>query len=298
MDIFKMRCLVRAAETLNYSQTAREMYISQSAVTQQVASAEAEFNVRIFEKDGKRIRLTEAGHIIISSFRNILSTYDSMLVQAQRANQMTNELRIGYHGPMNWGTFPALLAEFKEEMPHIRLSVCTDHWVVLVHDLNQGLLDLVFTEAKELERYPALTSEYLFQDTPCVCMSPKNPLCAKPVLFPADLAGENLIMTNSIQPSISMSTVIDGFIACGIDMQKAQIVNQPQIAVTMASANIGTTFIPSSFRVKEYSNVVFKDLVQDLIKMDMVLAYSESRLSKAGYAFIQLCLGWNFQAPC
>ncbi|MBR4473493.1 MAG: LysR family transcriptional regulator [Oscillospiraceae bacterium] len=298
MDVFKMKCLVRAAETLNYSQAAREMYISQSAITQQVASAEKEFDVKIFEKDGKNIYLTEAGQIIIAGFRNILSTYDSMIVQAQRANQMTNELRIGYHGPMNWGTFPALLAEFKERMPQIRLSVCTDHWVVLVQDLNQGSLDLVFTEAKEMERYPHLTSEYLFQDIPCVCMSPKNPLCEKPVLFPADLERENLIMTNSIQPSISMSTVIDGFIACGIDMQRAQIVHQPQIAVTMAAANIGVTFIPASFRVEEYSNVVFKDLVQDLIKMDMVLAYSEPRLSKAGHAFIQLCRGWNFQAPC
>ena len=292
-----MRCLVRASETLNYSQTAREMYISQSAVTQQVSSAETEFNVKIFEKDGKKIRLTEAGSIIVSGLRNILSTYDSTLVQAQRVNQMTNELRIGYHGPMNWGTFPALLAEFKEQMPQIRLSVCTDHWVVLVHDLNQGLLDLVFTEAKEMEQYPQLSSEFLFQDIPCICMSTKNPLCEKTVLYPCDLAGENLIMTNSMQPSISMSTVYEGLTSCGIDMGNAQFVNQLQIAVTMAAANIGITFIPSSFKVNEYSNVVFKDLVQDTAKMDMVLAYAEARLSKAGHAFIKLCRSWDFQSP-
>lgn len=296
MDIFKMRCLVRASETLNYSQTAREMFISQSAVTQQVSSAEAEFNVKIFEKDGKRLCLTEAGKIIVSGLRNILSNYDSLVIQAQRVNQMTNELRIGYHGPMNWGTFPSLLAEFKEQMPQIRLSVCTDHWAVLVHDLNQGMLDLVFTEAKEMEQYPQLASEYLFQDVPCICMSTKNPLCEKPVLYPEDLVGQTLIMTNTMQPSISMSTVNAGLTACGIEMQKAQFVNQLQIAVTMAAANIGITFIPSSFRVSEYSNVVFKDLVQDLVKMDMVLAYSEPRLSSAGKAFIQLCRNWNFQS--
>ena len=70
-----MRCLVRASETLNYSQTAREMFISQSAITQQVFSAEAEFNVKIFEKDGKKLRLTEAGKIIVTGLRNILSNY-------------------------------------------------------------------------------------------------------------------------------------------------------------------------------------------------------------------------------
>ena len=297
MDIFKMRCLVRAADTLNYSQAAREMFISQSAVTQQVSAAEAEFNVKIFEKDGRKLHLTEAGEIIIAGFKNILSTYDSTLVQAQRTNRRTNELRIGYHGPMNWGTFPALLAEFKEQMPQIMLSVCTDHWVVLAHDLNQGQLDLVFTEAKEMEQYPQMTSEFLFQDVPCICMSSKNPLCEKEALYPADLAGQKLIMTNSIQPSISLSSVYEGLTACGIEVEKAQFVNQLQIAVTMTAANIGITFIPSSFQVNEYANVVFKDLIQNMVKMDMVLAYSESRLTKAGAAFIELCREWDFRSP-
>ena len=290
-----MRCLVHASETLNYSQTAREMYISQSAVTQQVSSAEAEFKVKIFEKDGKKLRLTEPGNIIITGLRTILSTYESTIAQAQKMDQMANKLRVGYHGPMNWGTFPLLLAEFKEQMPQIRLSVCTDHWCVLVQDLNQGLLDLVFTEAKEMEPYPHLTSEFLFQDRPCICMSPKNPLSEKDVIYPSDLAGETLIMTNSIQPSISMTTVTSGLIACGIELEKAQYVNQLQIAITMAAANIGITFVPQSFQMHEYTNVVFKELVQDSVKMDMVLAYSESKLSKAGHAFIQLCRGWNFQ---
>ena len=50
MDIFHMRCIVRAAETLNFSQTAKEMYITQSAVTQQIASVEGELGVKLFRK--------------------------------------------------------------------------------------------------------------------------------------------------------------------------------------------------------------------------------------------------------
>ena len=294
MDIFKMRCLVRASETLNFSQTAREMFISQSAVTQQVSSAEAEFKVKLFEKEGKKLQLTESGCIIIAGLKSILNTYDSTVAQAQRASQLANELRIGYHGPMNWGTLPDLLAALKEQLPEIRLSVRTDHWAVLVHDLNQGLLDVVFTEQREMANYPQLSYDYLFRDVPCVCMSPKNPLSTKDRLYPEDLAGQNLIMTNSLLPSVSMTASIDGLRESGIDMDSAQYVNQLQIAMTMAAANIGITFLPASFRINKHSNLTYVDLVQDQFCLDMVLAYSEPRLSKAGHTFVQLCRNWDF----
>lgn len=296
MDIFKMRCLVRASETLNFSQTAREMYISQSAVTQQVSSAEAEFNVKLFEKEGRKLQLTEAGSIIMTGLRSILNTYDSTVAQAQRASQLANELRIGYHGPMNWGTVPELLAAFKEQLPEIRLSVRTDHWAVLVHDLNEGLLDMVFTEQREMENYPQLSWDYLFRDGPCVCMSTRNPLSAKTVLYPEDLAGQNLIITDSLKPSSSMTESIDGLRRSGIDVDSAQYVNQPEIAMTMAAANIGVTFLPTSFKISKHPNLTYIDLVQDKFCMDMVLAYSEPRLTKAGSTFVQLCRDWNFRS--
>ncbi len=126
-------------------------------------------------------------------------------------------------------------------------------------------------------------------------MSPKNPLSVKTVLYPGDLAGQNLIITNSIQPSSSMTVSIDGLRRSGIDVDSAQYVNQPEIVMTMAAANIGVTFLPASFKISKHPNLTYIDLVQDKFCLDMVLAYSELRLTKAGSTFVQLCRDWNFR---
>ena len=294
MDLGRMRTIVRAAETLNYSQTARELFISQSAVTQQIASAEKELNIKLFERAGRGVQLTEAGAILAAGFQNLLSAYESIVAQAQRLNSASTELRLGYHGPMGGEILPFLLAAFREKMPDIRLSIRNGHYGVLVQDLDQGLLDLVFTEATELKAYPNLSAEYLFRDLPCVCMSTSNPLAKKTQLVPEDLKGQHLIVTNSLHPSASMSKLISGLKACGIDVDHAQIVNQLQTAFTMASANIGVTFIPRSFKNRAFQNLTFVDLEQDKYHMDMVLAYSRDRLTQAGSVFLQLCRDWDF----
>ena len=215
--------------------------------------------------------------------------------QAKAVDARENELRIGYHGPMNWGTVPTLLATFKDRFPECRLSVHTDHWGMLMQDLNQGLLDVVFTESNELEQYPGLMSEFLFRDYPCICMSSLNPLAQREKLVPSDLVGQNLIMTNSLQPSRSMNAIIKGLSDSGIDMEQTQFVTQLQLAITMAAANLGITFLPRSFKMYEYANLVFINLEEATFHMDMMIAYAEKRLTAAGREFVKLCRTWQFQ---
>ena len=282
-------------KTLNYSQTAREMFVSQSAVSQMVANTEKELRIRILERHGRRMRLTEAGTVLIEGLRATLQSYENAVQQAKAVDARENELRIGYHGPMNWGTVPTLLATFKDRFPECRLSVRTDHWGMLMQDLNQGLLDVVFTESNELEQYSGLMSEFLFCDYPCICMSSLNPLAQREKLVPSDLVGQNLIMTNSLQPSRSMNAIIKGLSDSGIDMEQTQFVTQLQLAITMAAANLGITFLPRSFKMYEYANLVFINLEEATFHMDMMIAYAEKRLTAAGREFVKLCRTWQFQ---
>ncbi len=291
-----MKCLIRVAETLNYSQTAREMFISQSAVSQMVSNTEKELRIRILERDGRRMQLTDAGNALIEGLRTTLQSYENAVQQAKDADARENELRIGYHGPMNWGTVPTLLSTFKDRFPECRLSVRTDHWGMLMQDLNQGLLDVVFTESNELDQYPNLTSEFLFRDYPCICMSNLNSLAQKGKLIPSDLEGQNLIMTNSLQPSRSMNAIIKGLSDSGIDMNKTQFVTQFQLAITMAAANLGITFLPRSFKLYEYANLVFVNLDDTTFYMDMMIAYADKRLTAIGKEFVKLSRTWKFQA--
>ena len=294
MDIFHMRCIVRAAETLNFSQTAKEMYITQSAVTQQIASVERELGVKLFRKKGRNMELTDAGRVFAAGLNTILTSYDALCAQVSRVNTMETELRIGYHGPMNWGTMLSLIQTYEKRCPGVALNIRTDHWGVLIHDLSQGMLDAVFTEKSEIRNYPQLEALNLFRDGACVCMSKENPLADKALLKPEELSGQRFIMTTSPRPSASMDAIIHRLHVCGIDMTQTHFVNQFETALTMAAANMGITFLPRSFNVYEYPSLVFIDLDMPDFFIDMVLAYRPQSQSQAQKEFIRLCSDWDF----
>lgn len=249
-----------AAETLNFTKTAKELFITQPAVTQHIHAIEKELGVKLFLKDGKKVLLTPAGTVLMTGLKNILMTYDALCLQVKQTHMLSSELRIGYHEPIDWATMSSLVAAFERENPNVQINISIDHWGTLVHDLNHRLLDIVFTTKPEMKAYPELQFLDLFTEGASVCMSKTNPLSKQNGITPELLAGENLIMTTSPYPSESMDTIISRLTSCGIDMKHARYVNQFETAMTMAAAGMGVTFLPRSFHVYEHPSLVFVDL--------------------------------------
>ena len=65
MEIRNLTTFVRIAEIRNFSKVAEELGYSQSAVTMQIKQLEEELNVRVFERIGKRVKLTAAGERLL-----------------------------------------------------------------------------------------------------------------------------------------------------------------------------------------------------------------------------------------
>lgn len=294
MDIFRMRCLVSASETLNFSQTARELFVTQPAVTQQIAAAEKELGIRIFCKRGKKLELTQAGAIFTVGAKSILLAYDNLCLQAKRAEALGSEVRIAYHGPIDWGTMSSLVYAYKHDNPDVQINIRTDHWGKLMHDLSRGSLDVVFTEKSEMAAYPDLRYIDLFTEGACICVAKDDPLAAFSMITPEMLRGRSLIMTTSPESSASMDAIIARLSACGIDIPNARYVTQFETAMTMVAAGMGITFFPESFKIYEHPSLVFIDLDAADFYMDMVLAFSPGTLTPPVERFVDLCKRWDF----
>lgn len=62
MELRQLRYFLKAAETLNFTDAAKQMYITQSTLSQQIKQLETELNVLLFDRIGKKVFLTEAGN--------------------------------------------------------------------------------------------------------------------------------------------------------------------------------------------------------------------------------------------
>ena len=78
MDLFRMRCFVSVAENKSLSKAAREVFISQPAMTAQMNALEKELGAQLLVH-GHSTAITSTGELVLTSFRSMLSEYDDLL---------------------------------------------------------------------------------------------------------------------------------------------------------------------------------------------------------------------------
>ena len=78
IDLIKIETFLHAAETLNFSETAKQLHMSQPSVSHQIKTLEKEMGVTLFERSGGRLHLTEAGRILLPWARRLLHDMNNM----------------------------------------------------------------------------------------------------------------------------------------------------------------------------------------------------------------------------
>lgn len=76
MEINKLRAFVDLAKTLNFSETAENLYTSQSTISKQIKSLEKELGQELFERNNKNVALSEYGKLILPNAEKIVLLSD------------------------------------------------------------------------------------------------------------------------------------------------------------------------------------------------------------------------------
>ena len=96
MELRQLKYFLRVAETLNFSVAARELFITQSTLSQQILNLEHELDQQLFERNSHEVLLTEAGQMLVPLARECIYDADTLLQRVQELKQMlTGELNIG-----------------------------------------------------------------------------------------------------------------------------------------------------------------------------------------------------------
>lgn len=124
MELFQIRYVLAAAETLNFTRAAERCNVSQPAITKAIKGLEAELGSQIFSRDGKRIRLSDFG-------RSIIPTLRQMQDQADRAKIIAREYRLLDKVPVRLGIMASIgpvrisrfLAIFRDAFEGVEVEV-------------------------------------------------------------------------------------------------------------------------------------------------------------------------------
>lgn len=103
MELRQLRYFVAVADTLNFSRASESLYVSQSALSKQIADLEQELGVRLFQRDKRTVELSCAGRLLLGEAKAILLRSEKLVPLLQEKDQQSQQERTIYIGGRNKG---------------------------------------------------------------------------------------------------------------------------------------------------------------------------------------------------
>jgi LysR family transcriptional activator of glutamate synthase operon len=152
MEFREVRSLVLLAEMASIRAVAEAVHLSSPSVHKHLKSLEAEFGVQLYERDGRRLKLTAAAESIISYLQTIVADYDTAVrVLDEWKGVRRGLVQIGAGQIVGTYLIPGILEKFLARNPGINATIRTGPVRFLIEQLNSGAVDVAFIAVQELD---------------------------------------------------------------------------------------------------------------------------------------------------
>lgn len=176
MTLRDLRIFTEVAKTLSMSESANNLCCAQPTVSQVIASIEAEYGVRLFERLSRRLYLTEDGTYLASYARSILSLYDE--VDANLGSfALAVVLRVGATITVGSSIMGDLVSRFEKAHPLVSVEVYVDNTETIEQMLTESRLDLALVEG--VVHHPSLVTEEVIADSLVLVATQEFPLASE-----------------------------------------------------------------------------------------------------------------------
>ncbi len=166
LDSRQLRAFTVLARTGSFTQTARELHLTQSGISHSMKALEMETGCRLLDRLGKKVVLTQAGEQLLAHAAKILAEMESARNSLTQLGKWgRGRLRLGATITACQHILPAVLREFKESFPDHAITIEAADAPELVQALLQQRIDLALTLASsepQLEFKPLFTDDLRF----------------------------------------------------------------------------------------------------------------------------------------
>jgi DNA-binding transcriptional LysR family regulator len=288
LNVNRMRVLREVAARGSIAAAAEALYLSPSAVSQQMSTLEREAGVELLERVGRGVRLTPAGKRLVAYTERVLAVLEE-------AQADVDAVAHGVAGRVHTSAFPTAarallvpaLARIKAAYPRLQLSMVDLEPEDGIPLLRIGELDILLTYEFEMlppREQPGLERVPLMSEPMAVALPTSHPLAAGPVRV-ADLADEQWIVGRDGSSFLDVQVRVSN--AAGYEPKVDLHSNDYQVILAAVEAGLGVALVPPMARFADYPGVAFRQPADMEIRRHIVaLIRKGSRKSPAVAAAI------------
>ena len=196
MELRQLNYFVTVAKTLNFSDAAKKLFITQGTLSQQIRKLEEEIDTPLFYRTSHSVLLTEAGAEMLPIAQKAIDASSECLLKVQDLKKvLSGTLSIGLTS-----SFKRLMAgtvrRFISKYPGVKMKICYKPAIELIDMLEAGDIDFMLA-FKPAAAYDCLDSEVLFTSTLSAVMHSSHPLAGSKSLSMQDLKRQKLVIPGS-----------------------------------------------------------------------------------------------------
>lgn len=174
LDSRQLRAFSVMARTGSFTQAARELHLTQSAVSHAMRALEEDIGCRLLDRMGKKATLTQAGEQLLVHAEKILAEMAAARDEITQLGKWgAGRLRIGATTAACHYLLPAVLREFKESFPACTITLEPGDTPEAIESLRAHRIDLALVLEPQGE--PQLDFRHLFTDDLQFIVSPQHP---------------------------------------------------------------------------------------------------------------------------
>ena len=283
MDTQNLRAFLLVAESRSFSQAAKRLHLTQPAVSKRIAQLEAQLNVSLFDRIGRRISTTEAGEALLPHARAVhLELQAAQQSVRDLAGEVGGRLRLATSHHIGLHRLPPLLSFFSKAFPAVQLDIDfmdseQAYELTLQGEVELAVVTLAPSSIVNIVTRPIWLDPLDFMVQEGTQLTRKKALGLKELSqHPAILPGLNTY-TGQIVKSL--------FEQRSLPIQIAITTNYLETIRMMASVGLGWTVLPRSMRDPSLATLPIRDA---RIERTLGAIHHEGRsLSRAAQAFIE-----------
>ena len=243
MDIQSIKAFITVSETGSFSRAAEALFLTQPAISKRIQALENTLGITLFDRIGKSVRLTEAGHALLPSCRRILDE----IAESQR---IISNLRQSTSGILSLATshhiglhrLPPVLREFSSSYPEVELKLNFMDSEQACRQIINGTIEVAIITLP-VEGNDRLELKPVWHDPLCIAVSRQHALASE-----TSCTIKRLLKYAAILPSRGTYTrqLIDDALGLDVSVNTLLETHYLETIKAMVKTGLGWSMLPQS----------------------------------------------------
>ena len=288
MDLRPLRYFIMVAETLNFTEAAKLLYVAQPAVSQQIAFLEKKLEVKLFHRTKHSVQLTHAGSVFLKDAREIIRKLDESIENAHQAEEgLIGTINIGLLSTPVRDFLPELIRRFRRKYPKINIKLNYYHVGQMIEKIKTDELDIAFTLSLGLQNIGGLEYKTLWSHPHSIIMHRDHRFAKRSSINISELAEEPFVMLERKTSPPGFDLLLSACSNHGFSPKIVSTAAHIEAVLMMVDSEIGITMLPKYFKKFSPPTLHFSDIEEDPHDVEVRACWQKLNKNPSLYLFIE-----------